>query len=88
MTGPGPVQAAQRNYLQSLEAEIAGSGVYVGMLYVGALIEQSAFHVQAEQARAAGAGRDWGGSVDPAHLADLLWNMHQAKRASEATYPS
>jgi NADP-dependent 3-hydroxy acid dehydrogenase YdfG len=88
MSGPGPAQAAQRNYLQSLSAELAGSGVYVGMLYIGALIEKSAFHAQFEQTRAAGEDRDWGGSVDPDHLANLLWNMHQARRESEATYTS
>ena len=32
MSGPGPAQAAQRNYLQSLHAELAPKGVYVGML--------------------------------------------------------
>ena len=44
MSGPGPAQAAQRNYLQSLHTEVADKGVYVGMLYVGAIIEDSAFH--------------------------------------------
>lgn len=41
-------QAARRNYLQSLHAEVADKGVYVGMLYVGAVIENSAFHTQIE----------------------------------------
>lgn len=88
MSGSGPAQAAQRNYLQSLHAEVAGRGVYVGMLYIGALIEQSAFHAHAAQAKAAGTGRDWGPSVDPAYLADLLWNMHHAKAEPEASYPA
>ena len=88
MSGPGPAQAAQRNYLQSLSAELVDTGVYVGMLYIGALIERSAFHSHVEQARAAGDDRDWGGSVDPDQLADLLWNMHRARRESEASYPS
>jgi short-subunit dehydrogenase len=87
MSGSGPAQAAQRNYLQSLHAEVADRGVYVGMLYIGALIESSAFHAQAEQAKAAGTGRDWGPSVDPSYLANMLWKMHQAKGASEARYP-
>ncbi len=38
MSGPGPAQAAQRNYLQSLHAEVANKGVYVGMLCIGAAI--------------------------------------------------
>ncbi len=88
MSGPGPAQAAQRNYLQSLHAEVADKGVYVGMLYIGAVIEHSAFHSLAEKAKAEGTGRDWGPTVNPAHLADMLWDMHNAKREAEAKYPA
>jgi short-subunit dehydrogenase len=85
MSGPGPAQAAQRNYLQSLHAEVARKGIYVGMLYIGAVIENSAFH--AWTTTPGGAARDWGPTVSPDHLADLLWNMHSAKDPAEATYP-
>ena len=87
MSGPSPAQAAQRNYLQALHAEVADKGVYVGMLYIGAIIENSAFHTQTQQAKATGAGRDWGPTVDPAHLADLLWSMHRTKSPAETIYP-
>ena len=87
MSGPGHAQAAQRNFLQSLHSEVADKGVYVGMLYIGALIEESAFHAQTEQGKVAGAGRDWGPTVDPAHLADLLWDMHRTKSPAETNYP-
>jgi short-subunit dehydrogenase len=72
-SGPGPAQAAQRNYLQSLHTEVADKGVYVGMLYIGALIENSAFHAQTEEAKTAGVSRDWGPTVSPDHLAGVLW---------------
>ncbi len=85
MSGPGPAQAAQRNYLQSLHAEVAGQGIFVGMLYIGAVIEHSAFHTWT--AAGGGSGRDWGPTVDPGHLADLLWTMHTTKGPAEATYP-
>jgi len=88
MSGPGPAQAAQRNYLQSLHAEMADKGVYVGMLYVGAIIEHSAFHTYVEQSKAAGTGRDWGPTVDPADLAELLWNMHSTRGDGEVSYPA
>ena len=87
MSGPGPVQAAQRNYLQSLHGEVAGKGVYVGMLYIGAAIEYSAFHTEMEKARAAGEKTWEMPSADPAHLADMLWNMHSTKGQPEASYP-
>jgi short-subunit dehydrogenase len=89
MSGSGPAQAAQRNYLQSLDAEVAGRGVYVGRLYIGAIIEDSAFHAWLRDARAAGKEtRDWGPAVSPARLADLLWNMHHVKGDREARYPA
>ena len=88
MSGPGPAQAAQRNYLQSLHAEVAGKGVYIGMLYIGAVIENSAFHSWLKEAKASGsATREWGPTVNPAHLADLLWDMHNTRGEPEAIYP-
>jgi short-subunit dehydrogenase len=85
ISGPGPAQAAQRNYLQSLHAEVAGQGVYVGMLYIGAVIENSAFHTWI---RDGGSAREWGATVDPDHLAGLLREMHKAKGDPEVEYPA
>ena len=87
MSGPSPAQAAQRNYLQALHAEVAGKGVYVGMLYIGAAIEKSAFHTELEKSRAAGEPVWDMATVDPEHLADLLWTMHSRKEQQEAIYP-
>jgi short-subunit dehydrogenase len=87
MSGPSPAQAAQRNYLQALHAEVAGKGVYVGMLYIGAAIKDSAFHTEMEKARTAGAPVWEMPTVNPGHLADLLWTMHATKRQQEAIYP-
>ncbi len=79
--------AAQRNYLQALHAAVADRGVYVGGLYIGAAIENSAFHAAREAAKAAGEWVPEMLTVDPNHLADLLWTMHQTRRRPEATYP-
>jgi short-subunit dehydrogenase len=87
MSGSGPAQAAQRNYLQSLHAEVAEKGVYVGMLYIGAVIENSEFHTYTLESAATGSGRYWGPTVSPDHLADMLWSMHDTKGNSEAKYP-
>ena len=88
MSGPSPAQAAQRNYLQALHAEVAVQGVYVGMLYIGAAIEHSAFHTEQEAAQAAGKPVWEMPTVDPAHLADLLWTMHRTTGQPEAIYPA
>jgi short-subunit dehydrogenase len=87
MSGPGPGQAALRNYFQSLHAEVAGTGVYVGSLYIGAAIENTPFHAQLLAARAAGAVEYEMAIAAPVHLADLLWNMHASKAEPEAAYP-
>ncbi|HEY2673668.1 MAG TPA: SDR family NAD(P)-dependent oxidoreductase [Rugosimonospora sp.] len=79
--------AAQRNYLQSLHAAVADKGVYVGGLYIGAAIEHSPFHAELEAARAAGASVPEMPTVDPHHLADLLWTMHSTRSRPEMTYP-
>lgn len=87
MTGPSPAQAAQRNYLQGLHAEVADRGVYVGMLYIGAAIEHSGFHTELERAKAAGEPVWQMPTVAPEYLADLLWTMHSTKREPETVYP-
>jgi short-subunit dehydrogenase len=87
MSGPSPAQAAQRNYLQALHAEVADKGVYVGMLYIGAAIKNSAFHTELEKSKAAGDPVWEMPSVDPDKLADLLWTVHSAKGQRETIYP-
>jgi short-subunit dehydrogenase len=87
MSGPSPAQAAQRNYLQALHAEVANDGVYVGMLYIGAAIRKSSFHVEMEKARAAGEPVWDMPTVNPEHLADLLWTMHDTRGKPEVIYP-
>lgn len=87
LSGPGPVLAAQRNYLQSLQAEVADRGVYIGRLYIGAAIVGSAWHAQQEAARARGELAYEVPTVDPALLADQLWTMHTGRAESEAAHP-
>jgi short-subunit dehydrogenase len=87
-SGPGPALAAQRNYLQSLQAEVAEYGVYVGRLYIGATITGSAWHSRVQAEEAAGpAASARGPLVDPADLAGLLWAMHQTGTQAESIYP-
>jgi short-subunit dehydrogenase len=83
----GLALAAQRNLLQALHAEVAGQGVYVGGLYIGAAIENTPFHARMEAAKAAGQPVPAIPSVDPAELAELLWSMQHKTRPAEAGYP-
>ena len=86
MSRPGPARAVQRNYLQSLHAEVGDKGVYVAQLYVGAAIQHSAFCAEMQPQRPPGRPFPEMPIADPAHLADLLWIMYVTK-TPEATYP-
>jgi short-subunit dehydrogenase len=86
-SGPGPALAAQRNYLQSLGAEVADKSVYVGRLYIGATIEGSTWHAMVQAGATAGPLTQDRPTVDPAHLADLLWTMHDTKNSQEVLHP-
>jgi short-subunit dehydrogenase len=83
----GLALAAQRNYLQAVHAEVAGKGVYVAGLYIGAAIENTPFHAWLQAAKAAGEPVPEIPTVDPARLADLLWTMQRTRDRVEATYP-
>lgn len=84
MTGWPPLLAAQRNYLQSLAAEVADQGVYVGMLYIGARITGTAFEARI---RATGQPVPDVPAADPAELAELLWTMHTDRKPQEMVVP-
>lgn len=86
MSGPGPAMAAQRNYLQSLEKEVGDRGVFVGRLYIAALIKGSAIDLAMQQA--GGKPLPAAALIDPDTLADRLWKMHHAGRPHEAVAPA
>ncbi len=87
LSGWPPVLAAQRNYLQSLAAEVAGQGVYVGMLYIGARIRGTAFDAAFRDADVTGQPMPDMPTVDPAELAELLWSMHTDRKPREMVVP-
>ncbi|MEW9554924.1 SDR family NAD(P)-dependent oxidoreductase [Nonomuraea sp. NPDC050783] len=88
MSGWPAVLAAQRNYLQSLAAEVAGQGVYVGALYIGARILGTPFDADYERRRAQGEPVPDMPAADPAELAGLLWTMHAERTRHEAVVPA
>ncbi|ONH62513.1 short-chain dehydrogenase [Frankia sp. CcI49] len=87
LSGPGPVMAAARNYVYSLHAELAGTGVYAATLAVAAAIARS------ENAPAADATGDLTVDgmrfpvVDPDDLAECYWEMYTHRDRVEQVYP-
>jgi short-subunit dehydrogenase len=77
LSGLGVAMAANRNYLHSLDGELAGTGVYIGILTIGSVIAGSEGHQAVE---AGGLLRDADGPgipvVDPDELAERYWEMY------------
>ncbi|MDT3375850.1 SDR family NAD(P)-dependent oxidoreductase [Labrys neptuniae] len=87
MSGPGPAAAALRNFLQSLHGEVGAKGIYVGMLWIGALIQGSEFHRQHLKNEAGGQLTGEFPQARPDELADILWELATRKDRFEAVYP-
>lgn len=85
MSGPGPAMAAQRNYLQALEKELAPSHIFVGRMYISALIENSTIH---QGLTTAGKNVPRAGLVNPDKLAAKLWTMQEKDHPHEVAAPS
>lgn len=86
LSGVGPVMAAARNYLYSLNAELADAGVYAGTLSIAAMIARS------EMADLAGGTVDTAlldafPVVDPDDLAELYWQMYTKRDRVELVHP-
>jgi len=61
--------------------------LYVGMLYVGAAIKNSAFHAEMEKAKAAG-DPVWRCLPSTRTLAGLLWTMHRRRDSGKPSIRS
>ncbi|MDA0171589.1 SDR family NAD(P)-dependent oxidoreductase [Solirubrobacter taibaiensis] len=86
LSGPGPVMSATRNYLYSLNGELAGTGVYVGTLAIGAMIARSAPHT-AWTSGALDLGDAEFPVVEPDALADLVWDLVTQRDRVEVLHP-
>ena len=79
-----PALAATRNWLQSLHDEVAADGVYVGALFVAAMIEGSAAWEQVRRMP----GAESFPRVRAEDLADRLWEMAAVRDVFEAVLPA
>ncbi|MER5802149.1 SDR family NAD(P)-dependent oxidoreductase [Streptomyces mirabilis] len=93
LSGVGPVMSAARNYLYSLNGELADTGVYVGTLSIAASIDRSEMSEIAAAAQAdAGTAEPSGGgafpTVDPDELAHHYWDMYTKRDRVEQIHPA
>lgn len=85
LSGVGPLMAAARNYIFTLNAEVAPKGIYAGTLNIGALIDRSAgFRAMT----ASGAPLDPRLPViDPDDIAQEIWTLVTRRDRVEAILP-
>lgn len=86
LSGLGPVMSATRNYLYSLNAELADTGVYAGALTISSLIARSEVSAGAQAAFEA-AGKSRLPVVDPDDLAEHYWDMYTKRDRVERFHP-
>ncbi|MDX3453313.1 SDR family NAD(P)-dependent oxidoreductase [Streptomyces sp. ME02-8801-2C] len=91
LSGPGPVMSAARNYLYSLNAELADTGVYAGTLTIAALIAGSESAATSTAPADAPADADVAGpaipTVHPDQLAEHYWDMYTRRDRVELAHP-
>ncbi|MFD8526588.1 hypothetical protein ACFV0L_04185 [Streptosporangium canum] len=88
MPAPGGLAlstAALRNYALTLNAALAGKGVYAGSLIIGGLIERGDIHrmVTSQPERFGDVGSR---SLDPDVIADTAWDLYAKRDRPEATF--
>jgi len=88
LSGITPFLAAARNYLHSLHGELAGRGVYAGVVQVAAMVERSAGR-QAMLRGGMATGIDVGKIpvVDPDDIAEAFWSMNVKRDEIERQVP-
>ncbi|MGV9308301.1 MULTISPECIES: SDR family NAD(P)-dependent oxidoreductase [unclassified Nonomuraea] len=77
--------AALRNYVLTLNAGLAGTGVYAGMLTIGGLIERGDIH-QLVTSQPEQFGDVGDKTLNPDAIADAAWQMYTTRDRAETTF--
>jgi len=77
--------AALRNYALTLNAGLAGTGVYAGTLTIGGLIERGDIHRFVTSQRGQ-FGEAPIVSLNPDEIADAAWDLYSRRDRAEATF--
>ena len=86
ISGVGPAMTAARNYILTLNAEVAAKGVFAGSVSIGAMIERS---TGMRIATAGGAALDPRLPViDPDTIAEEIWNLVIKRDRVEVILPA
>ncbi|MEU6765580.1 SDR family NAD(P)-dependent oxidoreductase [Streptomyces sp. NPDC046853] len=83
LSGLAPLGAAARNYIHSLNGELAAAGVYAGTLSVGASIARSEMSALIAET---GTNTEYP-VVDPDDIAEQYWDMYTKRDRIEQLHP-
>jgi NAD(P)-dependent dehydrogenase (short-subunit alcohol dehydrogenase family) len=86
-SGVGPLMAATRNWIFSLNGEVAQAGIYAGTLSIAAFIARSEMGELAAKSLAEVGSVETGPLVDPDELAEQYWDMYTKRDRVEQLYP-
>lgn len=84
LSGVGPVMAAARNYVLTLNGEVAAKGVYAGSVSIGSFIGNSTGMRSAQEA---GIPIDPAMVIHPDRIADEIWTSVTERHRSEVMLP-
>ncbi|MEV6296644.1 SDR family NAD(P)-dependent oxidoreductase [Streptomyces sp. NPDC051896] len=89
ISGIGPAMSAIRNFVYSLNGEVAGAGVYAGVSTLAALIKDSeSYAAMSPEDLAAVTGGVTGLHVlDPDELAETYWQLYTKRDRVEYRFP-
>jgi NADP-dependent 3-hydroxy acid dehydrogenase YdfG len=88
ISGTGAIMAAARSYLYSLNAGLAGTGVYAATLAIAGLISGSEIGATLSDSPSdADSLAAHLPVIDPAALADQYWDMYTTRDRVEVVYP-
>jgi len=90
ISGIGPAMSAVRNYIHSLNGEVAAAGVYAGVSTLSALIKGSEAHsaMTPEMLAEATGGATGLQVIDPDELADSYWRLYTDRDRVEYRFPA
>ncbi|MEU3983805.1 SDR family NAD(P)-dependent oxidoreductase [Streptomyces sp. NPDC026672] len=90
ISGIGPAMSAIRNYVYSLNGEVADSGVYAGVATLAALIKDSESYraMTPDQLAEITGGTTGLHVIDPDELAETYWQLYTKRDRTEYRFPA
>jgi short-subunit dehydrogenase len=90
ISGIGPAMAGIRNFVYSLHGEVAGAGVYAGVVTLSALIKHSEAYdaISPEQLAEITGGTTGLHVIEPAELAETYWRLVTDRTQTEYRFPA